>query len=1273
MLAHADRCLNGSRFVVARLTGGKDHRIGEIAGSIETGGRSLPRKAARHIALVRGIGRHVDGDTAQFAAQVGGVCRRTAEDRGRADDGNGVAVFPAGRTDKGVQIRVGTAGQFAAGNTHQPDIRGAGGDTGLLENSAGNAYVHAIDPVAGSNIGDVEAALSAAVHVQLASHVFDGVRHHIEFELQADLGIHGDHDFGGAVVGGIVGRKHDLVHFQTVVGAQGYSAGFIPGKAAADGFAAGGRRAVQLHIGKARAVGDELAAQRVDGRYADGNGVLHDLKVNVLAFGGFHAVVVGEGDGDLQRVEVACAVLIRVVELLHRYGDLAAIVSALFVLGNQILGKGLDVLDAGEITQVHGGGIRDGVQSPCDNAPDGIGGKPGGGVLALAHGTRGDRHRHGLSVKPRARPAGEFIAVRRGVEEHDLLAFDGVFFRVGPGGFTADEIVADVVDNRLPLGLQGDFAHRAGGDVDAAIGVAVQRINARDIKAAEVIARAGGGEKGQSIALDVVGGGVAGGIFAAAQLVGDGVIHRLPERVQRHGALDNIRIERNAVDFTAVRRTEPAEEFVVLPLGILGNFFKRQANMFQGHGVGLFLLAVVQLVGQNGDLLPAGVEGHTPCQLVFRRLHRLRIREVGCEIPAQEIVAVVVGQNDFQRGVAQLPGGVGEFGEIALIAGEHKFGIDNLYLLAVDLLIPAAGNIARRALRAAEVHGDIHPPVGIQGDIAGHLPGEVEGGALAGGIVVPARKGQSLDIGIGGPGDGFILLHSDVAVGAKVAVVIQEVRLIVVHALQGDRYIVGRHGEGDGVAIGGVLQPLRLGGEAQTIIAGQQLGGEGDLFAGRHGGQIGKFVAHDLPGVNALPVVHGDRAGNGAQGQNDHGFVLPSGDGQPADNGSAAVQAHHDRPLAAVEGGAVRGQRPAAFLALHGREGHGFRRVAAADSEHHAIRHFGGFDDVGDLAAVAGITACEQIEGQVVFSGGCKDVIAHSIAFGRQIAHIADARYAVLHGAVDLIQRGIEPRQRRSVDFRILLLHRGEHGIQVNHAGRGGFHGAAQNMGVFKGGLKHGGVVPVGSFDAPGMGAPVIQGDIHIDNGGGHLELPGQRERHPIVLDQLGLILVLVGQHHVAFIVCDLVGGSRHFIRIDHTELAVFAIADVEHTCARVVGRNGFTVDDDVLQRQLRGDIALLQVFKQQLVFGALGGEHIICLHGDIWYGEARLDIGIGCSQCPHIIQLTGLNHAHGHSHGLGVQRPAMAPERPVLLIGNYEDLDLETQLDFNIYTDFQI
>ena len=176
-----------------------------------------------------------------------------------------------------------------------------------------------------------------------------------------------------------------------------------------------------------------------------------------------------------------------------------------------------------------------------------------------------------------------------------------------------------------------------------------------------------------------------------------------------------------------------------------------------------------------------------------------------------------------------------------------------------------------------------------------------------------------------------------------------------------------------------------------------------------------------------------------------------------------------------------------------------------------------------------------------------------------------------------------------------------------------------------------------------------------------------------IILDQLRLVLVLVGQHHIALVVFHLVGGSRHFIRIDHTELAVFAIADVEHACARVVGRNGFTVDDDVLQRQICGDIALLQVFKQQLVFGALGGEHIICLHGDIWYGEARLDIGIGRSQCPHILQLIGLNHAHGHSHGLGVQRPAMAPERPALLIGNYENLDLKAQLDFNIDTDFQI
>ena len=127
--------------------------------------------------------------------------------------------------------------------------------------------------------------------------------------------------------------------------------------------------------------------------------------------------------------------------------------------------------------------------------------------------------------------------------------------------------------------------------------VRIQRINTCHIPACEVIARAGGGIKSQVVVFDVVEFGVTGGILAAVHHVGDGVFHRLPACIQRHGALGNVRIEDNVVGLVAVRRAEPAQEFIVLALGIFGNMLYRQTNIFKGHFVGILLLAVVQLVG----------------------------------------------------------------------------------------------------------------------------------------------------------------------------------------------------------------------------------------------------------------------------------------------------------------------------------------------------------------------------------------------------------------------------------------------------------------------------------------------------------------------------------------------------------------------------------------------------------------------------------------------------------------------------------------------------
>ena len=1280
-LAHIDRHLDSGSCVIIRVTGSEDHVVGEAAGLIEPGaGRLLPRKAAIHIALVFGPRRQGDGDTAQIAAKLGSVFQRTAENRGRAGDGNGVAVFLAGLAEQDIQIRVKIAGECAVGNLRQPDLRGAGRDLGLLQHSAGNTGGHTVDSLAGIDIGEIEDTLSVVVHIQLASHVPDGIGHSIHLQPQADLGIHDQQDFRGAVIVHLlrIGDEHNLVHFLTVVRGGSYNGFILPAEGTADGLAGGGgnRGTGQGQIAQLRPIGDVEASLGVGDAGGNIHGLLQDIQSDILAVGGFHAAVIGVGNGYAHRIALACGIHLGAVrQLFHRHGELLQIVGAVFVLGKQRHCLRHEVLHTVKLVQPHRHCVfvRNGVQGVYYDAFHRIRRQPVGLVAAIAHGARGDHHREGLFGKARTRPADEIIALRCGILQHDFFAFDGVFVRIGLRRFAADKVNGDGVDNGFPLCGQGDIPHRPGGDAHTALSVGFQRVNACHIPAQEVVARAGGVGNGQAAALNTVADGVSGGILAAAQLVGDGVLHRLPAGVQGHIPLNHIGIQVNPVGFPAVLGAEPALEFVVLPLGIGGNMLDRQAHMLQCHGVGLFLLAIVQLIGQNGGLLPTGVEGHAAGEHIFLRIHGLT-GAVGGQIPAEEVMAVVVGQQIVKPRLAHLMGGVGVAGVLGLVTGEDGLGFHDRHRLAVDLLIPPVHNIGRPALRSAKVHGDIHPPVGIQGDVLIDLRGEVKGLLLARGVVIPAREGQPLHIGVGGLGDGFALLHLHNPVGFQVTVVILERCPVVAHALQGDRHVVGRHGEGDRGAVGGVLQPLGLGDQADLLIAVQQLHGDGDRFAGDHGRQLGRLVGHKLPGINALPGFHRKLAGKAAQGQDNNGFALPSGDHQSAGNGAAAVQAHHDRALGSVEGGTVRGQRPAVLLARHGLEGHGLYRVAAADREHGAGRRFGAFDDIGDLTAVAGVTAGEQVEGQIVLPGGRENVIAHGVAVGRQVAHIADPGNAVLHGAVHLVEGGIEPGQRRTVDFGVALLHRGNHRVQIDGAGGAGLHGAAQNVGILEGGFKHHIVLPLGFLDAPRVGTPVVKGDVHIDGGGGHLELSGKREHLPMILNQFGLVLVLVGQHHVALVVGHLVGGSRHFIRIDHTELAVAgSIADKDDINARIVFLNRFSIDDDVLQRQLCGDIALLQVLKQQLVFGAFCREHVIGLHGDIWQGVVRLMVGILRSSCPQFIQSPVLDNAHGHSHGLGVQRPAMAPERPGLLIGNDEHLDLDAQLDFNVHTHFHI
>ena len=1289
LLAHVDGHVNGGGHIVRGVGRGEDQRVLVRADRVQLGGGIRPGEAAIQgvIGIIRILGRLLgQRNIAQVAADRGGVIDKVEDGRGGADNRDrcsGLRAFLL----HGVQIlvevqRLVVEGELIAGrNPDLPVLTGLPAVHGECTGKDKVPDVILAEPHAGIHIHHVVAEQVLAnklrdIVFQRACRVLNRLGQ-LHLQLHADLGIHGDERLGGAVGGreGRVRREHHLVHLGAVVRAQGHDGAVRPGEGAGhlvalfvDGLAG------QRHLGQRRAVGDVLAAHRIGVVHLrrDGHGGLQHRQGDFLAVGGCHAAVIGVGDGHLHGVSVAGAVLDGLANLLRRHGQLRSVIGAVLIIRQDDLGHGHNVLHAVEAAQVHLVFIRDGFQRQGHNAVNFIRGQPGSLVFAVAHGAHGNRHGEGLALQPGARPAGEFVAVGGGVVQHNVRVLDGVGGGVGRSGLAADERVVNGVHDGRPLGGQGDVAHGGRRDVHVALAVRLQRVNAGDHPAREVIARTGGRGQEEPVALDAVGGGVVSSVLTAVQLVVDGIRHRLPARVQHHRALNDVGfIQLHTVALAALGGTVPAGEFVMLTLRILRDDLQRHARVFQVDGVGIHLLAVVRLIGQDGDAAPAGVEGHALGQHIRCGIHRFA-GELGVVVPAQELIAVVVGQGVFQRGVAHPVRGIGVAGVFGFIAGEDGGGFRDGHDVAVDFLRVAVGDVLCQTHRANEVHGDVHAPVGVKGDVAVHLLREVEGLALAGGVVVPPGEGQTADVGIGRLTDRLALVHIVDEVGAQRAVVVQEVHLVAAYALQVDLHVAVRHGEADPVAPGGILQPPGIGGDGHIPVAVLHLRVKGDGVAGGDGGHLCRGVGGNGPGINALAVGDGELVGHLAQGQHNLGLVLAAVDHQAAVHGDA-VHLHHDGAVGAVEQAAAGGQAPAALLALHGLEGHRLSVVAAADREHGTGGHLGRVDDVGDFAGIALVAAGEQVEGQVVFHGGAEHVVAHGLAPGRHVAQVADAGDAVLHGTADVIQRGIEPGQAGRIDVGVLLPYLGQHGVQVDFTGCGGFHGAAQHMGVLEGGRIQGGVVPVRRLDAPGMGTPVVQCDAHVHGGDGNLELTIEGEGLAVILDQLGLVAVLIGQHHVALVAFHLVGGSGVFIRIHHAKVAVHTVADVEGGDAGIIRRHSLAVDDDVLQRQLRGNVALLQVFEQQLVLHAAAVDHVVGLHGQVGQGIAGLVVGVEHGGFPQFIQLAALHNAHGHAAPQGVQRPAVAPQRPGLLHRHDGDFHLKAQLDLNIDADLQV
>ena len=485
---------------------------------------------------------------------------------------------------------------------------------------------------------------------------------------------------------------------------------------------------------------------------------------------------------------------------------------------------------------------------------------------------------------------------------------------------------------------------------------------------------------------------------------------------------------------------------------------------------------------------------------------------------------------------------------------------------------------------------------------------------------------------------------------------------------------MGRHGEGDRAAVRAILQSCGLRGEAQILIAVHQPGREDDLFAGEDAVHLRRIVGTDFPGRDAFPAGDGEFLFQAFQLQYDDGFLLASGDRQSGIDGLSSVHTHLDRSLAAVKSNTRNGQAPAVRRILHAHEGPVFPCVSAANREQGILRRIFRFDDVGNITGISLIAVDEQTEGHAVFIGRLIHVIAHSSAVGRQIAQVAELRNAVLNGAVYLVEGRVEPGEHRFIDFGILLLYSGDHFVEIDLTGCADICGTAQNVGVLEGGLKHGGIVPLCCLDPPAVGAPVVQRDVHVDRGDGHLEFAMEGEYLPMVLDQFGLVFILISQHHIALIILYLVVGRRILVCVDRAApVAVCAIANNDDVDARIISRDRFAVDDHVLQRQLCGDIALLQIFKQLLAFGAFARAQVVGIQGKIEQVVAGFVVGVLHGLRPHFLQRRLLHHAHGHVVVQGVQRPSLRPERAAELKGKEEQVDPRFTTELQVYAHIQI
>ena len=1052
-----------------------------------------------------------------------------------------------------------------------------------------------------------------------------------------------------------VRRKDHVVEDASVLPALGHESRIDPRERAVHRRLAVHRRAAgqlgfgqRLAIEQTRGRGSRQNGDLLRHRERDSDFILDGLAV-VVGIGHLHSVGI---DVHQIRLNGVSRKRLGVLERLHIVNARTAADGLVHQPGD----GGFAVAALGEALQRNRRRVGNGIHRVHQNLRCGILRLPLSGVdaVARASGRNGQINRRFSHTF--ANPADEDIAVvvRLGRSQRDVAAFDGVGRRVLGGGFAVSDVIGDGVDHGLPVRRQGQIAGASVRNDHLGRPFAAFARRPSD----EFIARAGGTGQLDVRALHRVGRGIGGIVLAAAQIVADGVFHRLPAGVQLRVGLQPIRSRIEGRVRRAGGARVPAREAVVLTRGVLGHIHQRIALQLRSRIIALGNAVVIDVVVDVDDLRPQRVELQAPLQRQRIEIHRFA-GEIGGSIPAHKRVSRMVGQHDF----GHLP--------IHTQRAEREAGVHVLLGVSLkDGLRFELGQPEQRAsARAAEVHRHIHRPVGVHRDGLRRSGLELVGHG-AGLVRVPAAEGQALDRRIARTPNGFVLRNFFGLVNVEAGDVVQPLHRVQLRGRQHQRHIHRRHDERQMVvrhAVGNRRERFKDGQDVAVRLVADDV--QLNPRAGRNAAQIQPLGRGRLEALDALAGHDRQRIGRVVQVERVPAGVLAARHRQPGGDLFAAFQRHHDFTRRAVEGRAARLQRPRAVL-------------GGGEVQPLAVFRARGVEPRGRIAriaqhvchgAVRGILRVDfkaarvEIEGQSVLLRLRANVVAQRVVIQTQIAERADLGIAVLNQTA--LNAG-------PADGSVLQSGRLCEGLlpdagQIDLRGRGGLEQAAHHVRCGEGLLVDDLAVPSRVLQSPEMGALVVEHDLHVHRGGGQRALSGQMEFQLLLFDQRRGAVVQIAHRQIQLHRLAAILRRDLFVQIDVAgQPILFQPAEFKQGVSGIVRREQLAVDGHVPNAQR--DLGILRL-RQSLSGSAAAVHQPVIAHGNGGKAEAGAMVGQKHLLLPLRAQGFLVHIAQSGGHAGAVQRPALRPDVPRSADGEQYEVGLQGQIDRRVQTHLEV